>query len=336
MSGGRKLISKKVIASIVIVLLVFGGVVGFEFYTRARVLEKFPPPGRLVDVGGRKLQIDCRGRGSPTVVLESGGDDIFGSVGWSGLHDDIASMTRACAYSRAGYMWSESRVEMLEAESGARDLFAALSLAGESPPFLPVGYSRGAYNSLIFADLFSQDVAALIFLEPRHPDLEERRAQAGIPQGGEPPLALATFGRALRWTGLPRLFGSYCKMPWYGKEIIDSCMAYFPQSLDGMISEDSVISSVRARAAEVRNLGDLPVTVLTRQLPKERLGSDEAVRAQVETSEDLWRQLHAEMASWSTHGKQRIVPNSTHQLPYTHPQIVLEVVNETIEIVRRQ
>jgi hypothetical protein len=31
-----------------------------------------PPPGKLVDIGGRKLHINCTGAGSPTVVLESG------------------------------------------------------------------------------------------------------------------------------------------------------------------------------------------------------------------------------------------------------------------------
>ena len=45
----------------------------FEAVMRHRAARDFPAPGRLVDVGGRRLQIDCRGAGSPTVVLESGG-----------------------------------------------------------------------------------------------------------------------------------------------------------------------------------------------------------------------------------------------------------------------
>jgi len=34
--------------------------------------------GRAVDVGGRSLNIDCSGEGSPTVVLESGGGGYGG------------------------------------------------------------------------------------------------------------------------------------------------------------------------------------------------------------------------------------------------------------------
>jgi hypothetical protein len=30
------------------------------------------PPGRLVDIGGRKIHMICKGSGSPTVILEAG------------------------------------------------------------------------------------------------------------------------------------------------------------------------------------------------------------------------------------------------------------------------
>src|SRR5262245_65576021 len=38
----------------------------------ARDAERFPMPGQLVDVGGRRLHLYCTGSGSPTVVLENG------------------------------------------------------------------------------------------------------------------------------------------------------------------------------------------------------------------------------------------------------------------------
>ena len=31
-----------------------------------------PPPGTLVDIGGRRLHVHCTGAGKPTVILESG------------------------------------------------------------------------------------------------------------------------------------------------------------------------------------------------------------------------------------------------------------------------
>src|SRR5689334_21560647 len=58
----------------------------YELVGRRRAARDFPPPGKLVDIGGRKIQLDCRGAGSPTVVFESG-LDLYGSLSWSLVHD---------------------------------------------------------------------------------------------------------------------------------------------------------------------------------------------------------------------------------------------------------
>ena len=34
--------------------------------------HRYPPPGKLVDIGGLRLHINCIGAGSPTVIMESG------------------------------------------------------------------------------------------------------------------------------------------------------------------------------------------------------------------------------------------------------------------------
>jgi len=55
-------------------------VVAFEkpAMTKQAVDQPRPvPPGKLVDVGGRKLHVYCTGDGSPTVVLKSGAGLLF-------------------------------------------------------------------------------------------------------------------------------------------------------------------------------------------------------------------------------------------------------------------
>ncbi len=48
----------------------------------ARLSERLPdPPGRLVDIGGQRIHLDCTGSGSPTVVFENGAGDF--SMVWS-------------------------------------------------------------------------------------------------------------------------------------------------------------------------------------------------------------------------------------------------------------
>jgi hypothetical protein len=65
-----------------VVLLIVSGAT-YEALSRGRVAREFPPEGRLIDIGDRRIQLDCRGTGSPIVILESG-LDIYGSLSWSG------------------------------------------------------------------------------------------------------------------------------------------------------------------------------------------------------------------------------------------------------------
>lgn len=64
-----------------------------------------PQPGQLVDVGGYRMHIDCIGKGSPTVVLDSGLSDS--SLSWYKAQPEVAQFTRVCSYDRAGLGWSE-------------------------------------------------------------------------------------------------------------------------------------------------------------------------------------------------------------------------------------
>ena len=68
----------------------------------------FPPPGRLVDIGGWRLHINCTGEpapGQPTVILEAGLGDF--SVEWSLVQPRVARFARVCSYDRGGDGWSD-------------------------------------------------------------------------------------------------------------------------------------------------------------------------------------------------------------------------------------
>src|SRR5690349_9601276 len=112
----------------------------FERMSRERALQMYPAPGQLVDIGGRRIQIDCRGAGSPTVVFEAG-LDVNGSTAWTTVHDSIAKTTRACAYSRAGIMWSDPADRPFNSDRAAEDLHSALVKSGEHGPWVMVGHS---------------------------------------------------------------------------------------------------------------------------------------------------------------------------------------------------
>ena len=53
----------------------------YEPIAEAADAKAYPPPGKLVDVGGHRLHINCTGTGSPTVVIDAGLGRLVNSVG---------------------------------------------------------------------------------------------------------------------------------------------------------------------------------------------------------------------------------------------------------------
>ena len=71
----------------------------------AQTIDIGPPPGRLVDIGGRRLHVNCTGSGLPTVVREAGASSF--AIDWSLVQPEVARSTRVCSYDRAGSGWSD-------------------------------------------------------------------------------------------------------------------------------------------------------------------------------------------------------------------------------------
>jgi pimeloyl-ACP methyl ester carboxylesterase len=137
---------------------------------RHRVPIPYVATGQRFDLGGRSLYLDCRGAGSPTIVLEAGsGAD---SSTWAAVHDELAATTRTCAYDRAGRARSDPRgVHTLR--DAATDLRLLLAAGGAEPPFVIVGHSLGGAYGRVFAATFRSDVAGLVLVDAFGPDLEE-------------------------------------------------------------------------------------------------------------------------------------------------------------------
>jgi pimeloyl-ACP methyl ester carboxylesterase len=143
---------------------------GLLFQLVATVLDarRFPPPGRLVDVGGHRLHLQCQGAaGVPVVVLEAG--NLSFSLQWAWIAPGIARTTRVCAYDRAGYGWSDPTPWPPIAGRQADDLARLLEIAGEPGPYVLVGHSYGALVSRAFAVRYPRAVAGVVLIDPAHP-----------------------------------------------------------------------------------------------------------------------------------------------------------------------
>jgi pimeloyl-ACP methyl ester carboxylesterase len=313
--------------------ILFGAVA--ERVIRARAAREYPAPGRLVDIGGRRIQIDCRGAGSPTVVLESG-LDTFGSLSWVAVHDSIAKTSRTCAYSRAGIMWSDAVSGAFDTQSVAQDLHEALTKAGEPAPFVVVGHSLGGPYALIFTDLYPADVAGLVFVDASHPDQVERlRRAAGTPV--KDPTIMLNILASLAWTGIGRLIpaGGNPKIP---AATGAAMAAYTPTSFAPAVRELKSLNATLGAAGKHRRLADRPLVVLTAmaELPPAVLKGVGMTRAQGVRFQAEWKTLHDDEATWSSHSRHEVVPDATHYIQLDRPDVVIKAVREVVDAVRNQ
>jgi pimeloyl-ACP methyl ester carboxylesterase len=123
--------------------------------------ESYPPPGRLIDIGRRKLHLYCTGQGTPTVILMAGGGAF--SIDWALVQPRVAESTRACSYDRAGLGWSGPGPEDNVVEENVSDLHAVLQASGEPGPYVLVGASIAGIYIQAYQRAFPADVAALVF-----------------------------------------------------------------------------------------------------------------------------------------------------------------------------
>jgi pimeloyl-ACP methyl ester carboxylesterase len=121
----------------------------------------YPPPGRLIDIGRRKLHLYCTGKGTPTVILMAGGGAF--SIDWSLVQPKVAESTRVCSYDRAGLGWSGPGPEDNIVEENVNDLHAVLQASGEHGPYVLVGASIAGIYIQAYQRAFPADVAALVF-----------------------------------------------------------------------------------------------------------------------------------------------------------------------------
>lgn len=129
--------------------------------------KRFPPPGRLVDIGGHRLHLLQEGSGRPTIVLEAG---LMSTVlSWSGLQQRLAQTYRVVSYDRAGLGWSESGPLPRTADRLVEELHTLLNRAGIAPPYILVGHSFGGLTMPLFAARFPKETAGLVLVDPVAP-----------------------------------------------------------------------------------------------------------------------------------------------------------------------
>jgi pimeloyl-ACP methyl ester carboxylesterase len=292
--------------------------------------RRFPMKGRLIDVGGHKLNINCTGAGAPTVVLETGLETL--AMSWEKVQPGIEKFTRVCVYDRAGYGWSEAGPLPRTSLQIAKELHQLLRNAGEKPPYLLVGVSSGGMHVRVFNGLYPNDVAGMVLVDSSVED-----------QWNEMPPDIQQW-----WAKASREYQDHLKAQAWLDLFGIARLKSNEQSQGGRLSlQPKFALAVRSESANfdedsrelkgLGTLGDKPLIVLT-------AGKDTAdpehlpegiTKSDLEDFDHIWRNvLQAKLARLSTNGKQVIVKDSSHNIPGQSPEAVVTAVQEVCTTVR--
>jgi len=153
---------------------------------------------RLVEIGaGRQIRMECRGSGSPTVVLipgkgtdatdwmqivdptdpalEAPGDDVGAGLAKQIPSDDavfpsVARFTRVCSYDRPDTSLGDAdastpRPQPHTVASDVSDLHALLTEAGEQGPFILVPHSYAGWITELYAREYPTTVGGVVMVD---------------------------------------------------------------------------------------------------------------------------------------------------------------------------
>ncbi|GAB2994840.1 hypothetical protein GCM10027050_10410 [Psychrosphaera aestuarii] len=339
------LLKNKILLSVaVFILSLIGSGIAYEQISRASALEQYSANGSLIDIGSRLLHVDCRGEGSPIVILESG-LDTFGSLSWSAVHDQLAKKTRTCAYDRAGIMWSSPRPHTNNLmQAIANDLNKALVISNEKPPYIMVGHSFGGPYITKFTELYGDKVAGIVFVDSPHPE------QMDLVQDIEVPLTLSVSNKVnkilkpvMSITGFTRLINKLdnYSFPNQSKYHQQAIKAFSPLSDTTLAQEISNYSDGLKQITSLRDFGERPMFVLGNivnyiDMSDQQLANAGLNRDIVPAVMEQDRYMFNDQASWSSNSNLKLLHNTSHYIQFEKPTVVISAVEIVVDKVKEQ
>ena len=314
-------------------------------HAQSDTVPPFPPPGRLIDLGGWRLHLNCTGAprpAQPTVVLEAGAGGF--SVDGSLVQPEVARFARVCSYDRGGAGWSDLGPRPRTLRQIVWELHELLRRAGERPPYVLVGHSYGGTLARQFTFTHRDEVAGIVFDESGHErgtmvfrngqmirlvdsatgrPVPEPRTSGPLRVADIPPAILAQIEQAaqemVKQAGRPGLPPDAQRMRTWSYGQIKHWA-----SNDNPFEGEELAALLARWTTKPHAFGDMPIVVLSRGRPEsaDTLREREHERGQ------------AELLTLSRRARQVIARRAGHGILIDEPAVTIAAIRDVLAAVR--
>ena len=313
---------------------------------------RYSPPGKLVDVGGYRLHLNCTGKSGPTVVLIAGAGDF--SFDWGLVQPGVSRFTRGCSYDRAGLAWSDPGPTPRTMRQEAYELHMLLKAARVEAPYVLVGHSVGGLIARVYAEQYAGEVAGMVLVDSTHEDttlmlqgklirIREGAKGAAVPptqtmrsSPPKPPAAedIEQFKLNQKMFGAPKTEPPFDKLPASTQAMRLWFRSQPPRAAAGPdFWAEELQAMYMARAKTPHQLGDKPLVVLLAKPgvgnPPPGITADEWKRVNEEK-----RQQKVGLTDLSRNSKLMVAERSGHHIQLDEPYVVTDAIRLVVEAVR--
>ena len=260
----------------------------------------YSPPGKMIDVGGYRVHLNCVGSGRPTVMILGAGY----SFDWSMVQSAV-TFARVCTYDPPGTVWSDAGPAPT-CDGRVTEIHKMLVNATIDGPLVLVGHSIGAVFARLYATRYPADTVGMVLVDHagRYRIVSGQDAQPAqlgrritTPTGEESLRKLPIVAQDMhRWASAGSASGTGSSIPFF-----DSCIAQVAKK---------------------------PPPNLSKQMPLIMIAN-----MSLAGSGD-YQSLQAGLLALSRNSKAMIARTNGHQVPLDDPGVIVEAIRQVVAAAR--
>ncbi len=308
------------IALISALLLLAGSGAGYQMLAERGEANRFPAPGQLLDIGGRRLHVMCSGAGAPGVLIEASG--LGTALQSATVQRALAITQRVCSYDRAGLGWSDPSPDPATAKAMEQDLEQLLARLHLPAPLILIASSAGGLSVELYAREHPERVAGLVWIDALSGD-----ALDGVPEIHRLQRS-ACLARDAAWLGVIRLINPlHLQTADQAFAARATALTYRRRTLDAVCSMTRSFDESAEQIRHAPNMqSSIPVIVLVHGEPRDI--DPTASAATLAALEPKWRAAQAQFSRRFSRSKLTVVEHSGHLIVSERPDAVVNAVSE--------